>query len=122
MVVSLAVSIDNLSAGEVGVVVLSGVLIVFVVLAIIYCALAVMQSVFTKDKQAAALDVTAPIAGVIEQFVTRAGRVDADEVVLILSDAAGRRNEILAPTSGTLKAVASAGAAVKQGDVLFTIG
>lgn len=123
MVVSLsAAGPGTMSAGQVGVVVLSGMLIVFVVLAIIYFALAIMQSFFAKEQKTEACAVTAPFGGKVEYFVARPGRVEAQEVVLVASDGTGRKSEILAPQAGRFKPVATKGGAFAQGDVLFTIG
>ena len=123
MVVSLsAAGTQPMSAGEVGVVVVSGVLIVFVVLAIIYLALMIMQSAFTKDKKVEACEVTAPFGGTVEYFVATSGRVAAQEVVLVAADSDGKKSEILAPQAGKLKPVAQKGDSFAQGDVLFRIG
>ncbi len=123
MVVSLSAAAGgSMGAGEVGVVALSGILIVFAVLAIIYLALLAMQAVFTKGEKTALCEVAAPFAGKVEYFVANPGRVEADEVVLVLSDASGRKNEILAPQGGRFKPAAHKGDAIEQGGVLFTIG
>ncbi|MEG0912043.1 MAG: hypothetical protein RSB78_01055 [Oscillospiraceae bacterium] len=123
MVFSLsAAATDSFTVGNVGVVVLSGMIIVFVVLTVIYCALAIVQSIFTKGSRSAAYTVTSPFDGLVEYMVAKNGSIAANDVVMVISNAQGSKNEILAPGPGKLKITAAKGSSVTKGDTLFTIG
>lgn len=123
MVVSLTsgLPVDNFTAGQVAVTSLTGILIVFAVLAVIFIAMMIMQSVFTKkDKAAAAYTVVAPFDAAVDYLVAANGAVRDGDVVMVVSGASGK-SEVLAPGSGKLKLSVQKGSPVKKGDALFTI-
>ena len=121
MVVALTTDVNHFTAGQVGITVLTGMLIVFAVLAIIYFAMSIMQVCFTS-KKAAACTVTAPFDAYVEYLVAINGSISQNDVVMVVSDAAGNKNEILAPAAGKLKISVRKGASVKKDGTLFTIG
>ena len=122
MVVSLtSTAVENFSAGQVGVTVVVGLLIVFAVLAVIYVAMMIMQSFFTKkEKKAAAYTVVAPFDAAVDYLVAANGNVAENDVVMVVSGVTGK-NEVLAPAAGKLKISVQKGASVQKGDTLFTI-
>ncbi len=123
MVVSLTSSlpVDGFTAGQVGVTALTGILIVFAVLAVIFIAMMIMQSIFTrKSKPASACSVVAPFDATVDYLVASNGAVKANEVVMVVSGASGK-SEVLAPDAGELELSVQKGSSVKKGDALFTI-
>ena len=121
MVVSLtAATPEKFGAGQVGVTVVTGILIVFAVLTVIFVALMIMQSIFTKNKKQAAYTVVAPFDAGVDYLVALPGAVKAGEVVMVVSGDSGK-SEVLAPGAGKLKLSVQRGSSVKKGDTLFTI-
>lgn len=101
---------------QAGAVTLTGMAIVFGVLAIIYIAMKLMELALGRRIKAI---VSAPCDATVESVVAR-GSVKRDDAVLVLLGSEGL-GEIPAPMSGRLELAVKTGDAVKAGDTLFEI-
>lgn len=115
----LTTGVDGFSAGQVGSTVITGLLIVFAVLAIIYVCLVIMESAFHKSKKTVST-VVSPLAGTVES-VQNIARAAKDDAVLVIASETGAFNEVLCPQAGKLNVFVKPGDTVRSGERLFTI-
>ncbi len=109
------------SASQVGSTVVTGLLIVFSVLGVIFLCMLLMERVFRKDKtKKGTKTVVSPLAGTVES-VRNLASAAADEPVLVIESESGAYNEVLCPESGKLTLLVKPGDRVRSGDRLFTI-
>ena len=101
---------------QAGTVTLTGLVIVFGVLAIIYIVMKLMELALGRRIKAV---VSAPCDATVESVVA-SGSVKRDDAVLVLQSFEGL-GEIPSPMSGRLELAVKAGDAVKTGDTLFEI-
>lgn len=115
----LTTGVDNFSAGQVGSTVITGLLIVFSVLAVIYVCLMIMERVFHRTKKTVKT-VVSPLAGRVES-VRNIARAAKDDAVLVIASDSGACVEVLCPEAGKLNVFVKSGDAVRSDERLFTI-
>lgn len=113
-----AASADASSDIGLGTVVIVGLLIVFAALTVIFLVMVLMERIFRPGKKV--LRVQAPFDGQLDTVVA-SGAVKKDAVAAIVTDAHGRRSEVLSPAAGVLLFSLAEGASFKRGDILFKV-
>ncbi|MEG0832507.1 MAG: hypothetical protein RSD39_02755 [Oscillospiraceae bacterium] len=118
----VAEKVANFGPGDVLSTVVSGLLVVFCVLSIIFLFMVALEKIFdpSKKKSGTVYSVVSPLNGIVKCIMSDKTKLAKGEVVLHL-ETNGIVDEIITPYPGKLTLAVKEGDTVKNGDVLFSV-